>query len=91
MAQDFTLDEARSVLAALRDLAPHDLAAPLSREDAAALLAAGVEVKSLVEGLIDFPTRIDGIEAYWCWRSGEDAIEWWHPRDSGFAGRRRIE
>ena len=41
-------------------------------------------------GLLDFPTTIDGQEAYWCWQAGEAEIEWWHPRDTGFAGRRRI-
>jgi hypothetical protein len=52
--------------------------------------AAGAELKSIDDGLLDFPTHIEGVPAYWCWRAGEDDIEWWHPRDSGFAGRRRI-
>jgi hypothetical protein len=52
--------------------------------------AAGAELKSINEGLLDFPTHIEGVAAYWCWRAGEDDIEWWHPRDTGFAGRRRI-
>ena len=90
MADEFTLDEARSVLAAIRDVAPDALRAPLSRKDLAALMNAGIEVKSVEDGLIDFPTHVDGVEAYWCWRAGEDAIEWWHPRDAGFAGRRRV-
>jgi hypothetical protein len=53
--------------------------------------ATGVELKSIDEGLLDFPTQVDGVPSYWCWRAGEDDIEWWHPRDTGFAGRRRIE
>jgi hypothetical protein len=52
--------------------------------------AAGAELKSIDDGLLDFPTHIEGVPAYWCWRAGEDDIEWWHPRDTGFAGRRRI-
>jgi hypothetical protein len=52
--------------------------------------AAGAELKSFDAGLLDFPTHIEGVPAYWCWRAGEDDIEWWHPRDTGFAGRRRI-
>ncbi|MSQ28927.1 MAG: DUF2203 family protein [Dehalococcoidia bacterium] len=55
-----------------------------------AIRAAGAELKSIEDGLLDFPTVIDGVRAYWCWRSGEDEIEWWHPRSTGFAGRRRI-
>jgi len=58
--------------------------------DLAVVLEAGVEVKGVEQGLLDFPTMIGGEPAYWCWQSGEDEIDWWHPRDSGFAGRRRI-
>jgi hypothetical protein len=56
-----------------------------------AIMATGAELKSIEDGLIDFPTAVDGVPAYWCWRSGEEGIEWWHPRATGFAGRRRIE
>lgn len=87
---EYTLDEAREVLAALLSVAPDGLRAPLSRADAQAVFAAGAEIKSGELGLIDFPTVIDGIECYWCWQSGEDSLDWWHPRDTGFAGRRRI-
>ncbi len=87
---DYTLDEAREVLSALLSVAPDGLRAPLSRADAATVFAAGVEIKSGELGLIDFPTVINGVEAYWCWQSGEDSLGWWHPRDAGFAGRQRI-
>ncbi len=90
MVHEFTLDEARAVLAAIRDMARDGLRSPLSRDDLAALTNAGIEVKSVESGLIDFPTHVDGVEAYWCWRAGEDEIEWWHPRDAGFAGRRCV-
>lgn len=86
----FTLDEAREVLDALHSMARDGLRAPLSRADARAILAAGVEIKSAERGLIDFPTVIDGVDAYWCWQAGEDEIAWWHPQDTGFAGRQRI-
>jgi len=91
MPDEFTLDEAREVLAALRALAPDGLRAPLSREDLAAVHEVGAEVKGIEQGLLDFPTTIDGRAAYWCWQAGELEIEWWHPRDTGFAGRRRIQ
>lgn len=90
LGDEFTLDDARSTLAAIRDVAQHGLAAPLSPDDLATVLSAGIDVKSIDEGLLDFPTRVDGVAAYWCWRAGEDEIEWWHPRDESFAGRRRI-
>ena len=61
-----------------------------ARECVAEISTAGVELKSVEEGLLDFPTHIEGVPSYWCWRAGEEDIEWWHPRDTGFAGRRRI-
>lgn len=90
-AREFTLDEARSILAALRSVCSDGLRAPFSRADALAILGAGAEVKDLVLGLMDFPTTIDGVPAYWCWQVGEDEIEWWHPRSTGFAGRRHVD
>ena len=62
-----------------------------ARTHAHAIQAAGAELKSIQGGLLDFPTEIEGVPAYWCWRSGEDDIAWWHPRATGFAGHRRIE
>ncbi len=49
----------------------------------------GVLVKSLDEGLIDFPhVRNNGEEVYLCYKLGEADILFWHPVDSGFAGRK---
>jgi hypothetical protein len=90
MPSEFTLTEARDLLGALRAMAPDDLRAPLSPADLQTVLAAGVEVKSIEQGLLDFPTTIAGVPAYWCWQSGEDEIEWWHPRGASFAARRPI-
>ena len=56
----------------------------------ASITGAGAEIKGIDDGLIDFPTTIGGILAYWCWRAGEDEIDWWHPRTTGFSGRRPI-
>ena len=53
--------------------------------------ATGAELKGLEQGLLDFPTTIEGQPAYWCWQAGEPDIAWWHPRESGFAGRRPID
>jgi len=91
MPDEFSLDEARAVLAALRALAPDGLRTPFSMEDLAAVFEAGAEVKGVEQGLLDFPATIAGQAAYWCWQAGEPEIAWWHPRDTGFAGRRRIE
>ncbi|HEY9166215.1 MAG TPA: DUF2203 domain-containing protein [Candidatus Kryptonia bacterium] len=50
---------------------------------------AGVAVKSLDQGLIDFPhIRKNGEEVYLCYKLGEDDILFWHPIKTGFAGRK---
>ena len=51
----------------------------------------GVEVKDAETGLLDFPAVREGEEVLLCWRVGEDAVEWWHGREEGFVGRRRID
>lgn len=42
------------------------------------------------EGLVDFPSTIDGEFVLLCWKSGEEQVEWFHGYDEGFAGRKRI-
>ena len=52
----------------------------------------GAEVRSpLDSGLVDFPGDHDGRPIFFCWRLGEEAIEHWHERDGGFAGRQPID
>jgi hypothetical protein len=48
---------------------------------------AGIVLRDLDTGLIDFPSIRDGQEIYLCWIDGEDDIEFWHDLDAGFAGR----
>jgi hypothetical protein len=52
----------------------------------------GILIKSIDQGLIDFPhIRANGEEVYLCWMFGEDDILYWHSIPDGFAGRRLIE
>lgn len=51
----------------------------------------GIEIKDLGRGLIDFPALRNGKEIFLCWEKGEDGIEFWHPVDSGYAGREPID
>ena len=53
--------------------------------------ATGCLVKDLDEGLVDFPSIIEGQEALLCWKLGEGRIEYWHGIEEGFAGRKRLE
>ena len=52
---------------------------------------AGVVVKDLDIGLLDFPTLYRGEEVYLCWRMDEADIAYWHGVHEGFAGRREID
>ena len=49
-----------------------------------------IVLRDLDQGLVDFPAVVDGAEAYLCWRLGEPTVAWWHPRDTGIAGRRPL-
>ena len=55
------------------------------------LNALGVEVKDAETGLLDFPALREDRDVLLCWRVGEDAVEWWHDPEEGFAGRKRID
>ncbi len=50
----------------------------------------GALLKDPVAGLVDFPTFIDGREAYLCWKLGEEEIAYWHTLDGGFQGRQSL-
>jgi len=52
--------------------------------------ALGILVRDPDIGLLDFPAERDGEEIFLCWRLGEDSVGWWHPTDSGFAGRQPL-
>jgi hypothetical protein len=60
------------------------------REYAEELRQLGVELKSAPDGLVDFPSMIDGRIAYLCWKHGESEILFWHELDAGFAGRQLL-
>ena len=50
----------------------------------------GVELKDVATGLVDFPTTMEGREAYLCWRLGEPEVSFWHFKEDGFPGRRPL-
>ncbi len=50
----------------------------------------GIEPKNGPEGLVDFPTLVDGREAYLCWKLGEPEVLFWHDLEAGFAGRQSL-
>jgi len=61
------------------------------REGAASLREMEIVLRDLDRGLIDFPSLRDGREVYLCWvETEEDAIEFWHDVDAGYAGRQPL-
>ncbi len=60
------------------------------REYVEELKRLGVEPKNGPEGLVDFPTLVDGREAYLCWKLGEPEVLFWHELEAGFAGRQSL-
>jgi len=81
------------------DMAPSDLhqvAETIQREaDAISECAqqineVGAQVKSLEEGLLDFPAKRGEEVVLLCWRLGEDEIGFWHGTDEGFAARKPL-
>jgi hypothetical protein len=57
----------------------------------AELEAAGVVVKDLDLGLLDFPALRDGREVELCWHVGEESVAYWHDLGAGYAGRKPID
>jgi hypothetical protein len=81
------------------DMAPSDLreaqeaierAAGEIAEAAEKLTELGVQIKSLEEGLVDFPALRNGEVVLLCWKLGEREILYWHGADEGFAGRKPL-
>jgi hypothetical protein len=81
------------------DLSPADLrmvAAEVEREATAVadcvrrITEAGVQVKDVDVGLLDFPARRGDEDVLLCWQVGEDEVAWWHGLEEGFAGRKPL-
>jgi hypothetical protein len=49
---------------------------------------AGIVLRDLDAGLVDFPAKLpDGRDYLLCWVLGEPEVAWWHWPEAGFAGR----
>ena len=51
----------------------------------------GVVIKSIDQGLLDFPSKKFDEDVWLCWKYGETEIKFWHEKDSGFMGRKPVE
>jgi hypothetical protein len=50
----------------------------------------GAELKGVAPLLIDFPADLDDVPVLLCWLEGEPELTWYHRRDLGFGGRRKL-
>ena len=50
----------------------------------------GVEPKGGVEGLVDFPSMMDGRVVFLCWKLDEPELLHWHEIQEGFSGRQPL-
>ena len=51
----------------------------------------GVVIKSIDQGLLDFPSKRFDEDVWLCWKYGETEIKFWHDKDEGFMGRKPID
>ena len=49
-----------------------------------------LQLRDVNTGLVDFPSLVEGNEAWLCWRLGEPEIGYWHPEGEGFDSRRPL-
>ena len=54
------------------------------------ILDRGIIVRSIDQGLVDFPSQREEREVYLCWIRGETRIDFWHETDRGFAHRQPL-
>lgn len=50
----------------------------------------GIMIKSVDEGLLDFPSMKFNEEVWLCWKAGEDEVKFWHGKNEGFTGRKPL-
>jgi hypothetical protein len=79
------------VSVASRRRAERDKAVQETKDTLAEIDSIGVQVKDLEEGLLDFPSTMDGKPVLLCWKLGEPTISHWHTEEEGFAGRKPLD
>jgi hypothetical protein len=48
---------------------------------------AGIVLRDIDRGLVDFPALLEEREIYLCWELGEDEVAYWHDLEGGYGGR----
>jgi len=50
----------------------------------------GVLIKSVDEGVLDFPSVRFNKDVWLCWKFGETEVKFWHDRNEGFTDRKPL-
>jgi hypothetical protein len=80
-----------NILAVSRRKDEREKAIQRAKDAVAEIDAAGVQVKDLDIGLLDFPCVVGEEVILLCWKLGEKGISHWHNTTEGFAGRKPID
>ena len=80
-----------NVAVAARRRAEREKAVQQTRDTLAEIDEIGVQVKDLEQGLLDFPSVMDGKAVLLCWKLGEKEIGYWHSPEDGFAERQPVD
>jgi hypothetical protein len=80
-----------NILAVSRRKDEREKATQRAKDAVAEIDAAGVQVKDLDIGLLDFPCVVGDEIILLCWKLGEKGIGHWHNTTEGFAGRKPID
>ena len=80
-----------NILAVSRRKDEREKAIQRAKDAVAEIDAAGVQVKDLDIGLLDFPCQVGEEIILLCWKLGEEGITHWHGTTEGFAGRKPID
>jgi hypothetical protein len=52
---------------------------------------AGIVLRDIDRGLVDFPALLEDREIYLCWELGEDEVAYWHDLEGGYGGREQLD
>jgi len=80
-----------NILAVSRRKDEREKAIQRAKDAVAEIDAAGVQVKDLDIGLLDFPCVVGDEVILLCWKLGEKKLAHWHGTEEGFAGRKPID
>jgi hypothetical protein len=62
----------------------------LLKRETERLSSEGILLRDVETGLVDFPAEREGHRMFLCWKLEEPEVAFWHPVDTGIAGRRPL-